>query len=233
MTTKSTPKSIKERPAYSIGEAARYLHLNPSTLQSWSLGRNYPTVDGLKQWPALFQIADRRTRRLSFINLVEANVIGAVRKDHGVAMPKIRAALDFVRDNLNVSRPLCDQQFETNGVDLFVKHYGDLVNASRSGQVALEEMLRAALRRIERNVDGVPVRLYAAGAHERGRSTFVAFDPEIAFGRPALVGSGAPVAAINGRFRAGDSIRDLAEDYGVERDAIEEAIRQAELLRAA
>jgi len=230
---KPTPKDIKERAAYGIGEASRYLHLNPTTLQSWALGRTYPTTEGEKQWPALFEIADRQNRRLSFINLVEANVLGAVRKDHGVAMPKVRAALDFVRKSLNVRRPLCDQQFETDGVDLFIQHYGKLVNVSRSGQIALEEMLRAALRRIERNIDGIPIRLYAAGPQDRERSAFVAFDPEIAFGRPALVGSGAPVAAINERFRAGDSIRDLAEDYGVERDAIEEAIRQAELLHAA
>lgn len=231
---KHTANSVRETAAYSVGEAARYLHLNATTLQSWALGRTYPTAEGEKTWPALFEIKDRKNRRLSFINLVEANVIAAVRRDHGVAMPKIRAALDYVQKTLKVARPLCDQEFETNGVDLFVQHYGELVNVSHSGQIAMAEMLHAALRRIERNMHGVPIRMYAAGANDQAkRSAFVAFDPAIAFGRPALVGSGAPIAAINERFRAGESMKDLAEDYAVDRDAIEEAIRQAEILRAA
>jgi uncharacterized protein (DUF433 family) len=231
---KLAAEDIRERPAYAIGEAARYLHLNEMTLASWALGRSYRTADGNKRWPALFQIADRVHRRMSFINLVEGNVLVAVRREHQIAIPKIRAALEFVREQLGVSRPLCDQQFETNGVDLFVERYGQLINASKKGQIALREMLQAALRRIEREgPTGAPVRLYAAAPDERDRSKYVAFDPAVAFGRPALVGSGAPVAAIAERFRAGDSIDALAEDYAVERPAIEEAVRQAGLLRAA
>jgi len=231
---KLTAEEIRERPAYSIGEAARYVHMNEMTLQTWVLGRDYPTSTGDKRWPPLLKIADRRARRLSFINLVEANVLAALRRQHHLAVPKIRAALNYVRDRLGVARPLCDEQFATNGVDLFVQRYGELINASRAGQLALQETLLAALRRIERErPSGVPIRLYAANPKDQGRSQFVAFDPVIAFGRPALVGSGAPVAAIHERFRAGDSVGDLAKDYGVEREAIEEAIRQAELLQAA
>jgi uncharacterized protein (DUF433 family) len=229
-----TAQQIRERPAYSIGEAAGYLRMNEMTLQTWALGRDYPTIAGSKLWPPLFKIADRRGRRLSFINLVEANVLSALRRQHAVRVPKIRTALDYVRTSLKVKRPLCDEQFETNGVDLFVQRFGELINASQAGQLTLHETLLAALRWVEReHPSGIPVRLYATNPKDDGRSQFVAFDPAIAFGRPALVGSGAPVAVINERFRAGDSVHDLARDYGVEREAIEEAIRQAELLRAA
>jgi uncharacterized protein (DUF433 family) len=224
---------IRNQPAYSVAEAAHYLRIAPATLQSWALGRAYETASGQKQWPALFVVSDPVRRRLSFVNLVEASILAAVRRDHGVAMPKIRDALDYVKTELGVDRPLCDQQFETDGVDLFVDHFGQLINASRSGQITMKEALRIALRRITRDTQGIPIVLYAADASERDRSAFVAFDPSIAFGRPALVGSGATVAAINDRFRGGDSVDLLAQDYGVERAAIEEAIRQAEILRAA
>lgn len=232
---KPSVRDVTERPAYSVGEAAHYLRMSPMTLQSWALGRTYPTASGIKRWQPLFDIADKRGRRLSFINLVEANVLAAVRRDHGVAMPKVRAALDFVRAELDVARPLADEKFETDGVSLFVKRYGELINASQSGQRALRGMLDAALQRIERSApDGVPVRLYARGPTDAAApSRFVAFDPNIAFGRPILVTSGVPVAAIAGRFRGGDTIHFLAEDYGVGAEAIEEALRQAELLRAA
>jgi len=233
-TEKLTAEQIRERPAYSIAEAARYLRMNEQTLGTWALGRRYKTANGEKQWPALFRIADRRGRRMSFTNLIEGNVLSALRRQHGVSVPKIRDALNYVRDQLNVARPLADEQFGTNGVDLFVERYGKLMNASRHGQLAIRELLQAALRRIEREApSGVAIRLYAATPDERERSQFVAFDPAIAFGRPALIGSGVPIAAIAERFRAGDSISALAEDYAVGRPAIEEAIRQAELLRAA
>lgn len=229
-----TAEEIRERPAYSIGEAARYLRMNDMTLTTWALGRRYETTDGTKQWQPLFKIADRRGRRMSFTNLIEGNVLSALRRQHGITVPKIRAALDYVREQLNVARPLAHEQFQTNGVDLFIERFGELVNASKQGQVAMREMMQAALRRIERDApSGVPIRLYAAAPDERNRSRFVAFDPMIAFGRPALIGSGVPIAAIAERFRAGDSIDALAEDYAVERQAIEEAVRQSELLRTA
>lgn len=225
---------LRERPAYSIGEAAHYLRMNPMTLGSWALGRGYSTTEGAKHSPALFKIADPRNRRMSFTNLVEANVLSAVRRDHKIAIPKIRNALDFVREQLGVKRPLCDEKFETDGADLFVMRYGELINASRSGQIALRELLETALKRIEREAPtGAPVRLFAAGPDEQARSPYVAFDPKIAFGRPALIRAGTPIAVIADRFRAGDSMDTLAGDFGVERQAIEEAVRQADLLRAA
>lgn len=229
-----TATHIRERPAYSIPEAAQYVRMNPTTLQSWAVGRDYETAKGNRVWKPLFEIADRRNRRLSFLNLVEASVLASVRKQHGIAIPTIRVALDYVREKLNVARPLYDEQFQTNGVDLFVERFGELINASHHGQTTMREMMQAALRRIERErLTGIPIRLYAAGPDERDRSAFVAFDPAIAFGRPVLVTTGAPIANIAERFRAGDSIDALVGDYGVERGAIEEAIRQAELLRAA
>ena len=227
-------ENVFERPTYGIREAAQYLRLNPTTLQSWALGRSYPTAKGDKHWPALFEIADHRRRLLSFTNLVEANVLAAVRRDHGVKMPNVRAALEFVQQQLQVKRPLADEKFETDGVGLFVERYGELIEASKHGQQVLRGMLDDALKRIERSEpDGVPIRLFPRGFNQSPRSEFVAFDPMVAFGRPSLVKSGAPIAAIANRFRGGDSIAFLAEDYGVGAEAIEEAIRQADVLRAA
>jgi len=64
---------------------------------------------------------------------VEAHVLAAIRRRHGVKLPKVRAALDYVRKQFQVERPLIDQAFQTNGLDLFVERYGDMINASREG----------------------------------------------------------------------------------------------------
>ena len=49
--------------------------------------------------------------------------------------------------------------------------------------------------------------------------------PTISFGRPVVRGTGIPVAAIYERYKAGDSVADLANDFRLETSSIEEAIR--------
>ncbi len=44
-------------------------------------------------------------------------------------------------------------------------------------------------------------------------------------GRPVLAGRGIPTIVIAQRYKAGESIDSLVEDYGCERAEIEEAIR--------
>ena len=58
--------------------------------------------------------------------------------------------------------------------------------------------------------------------------------PQISFGRPVLANTGIAVDVIAGRFRARDTVSDLAEEYGVPARLIEEAIRlEFPLLNAA
>lgn len=53
----------------------------------------------------------------------------------------------------------------------------------------------------------------------------VVIDPRISFGRPVLVGTGIPTFILAERYKAGESIDELADDYGCNRFQIEEAIR--------
>jgi len=46
-----------------------------------------------------------------------------------------------LKRQFEIERPLIDQTFQTDGVDLFVEHYGDLVNASRGGQQAMKDII--------------------------------------------------------------------------------------------
>jgi uncharacterized protein (DUF433 family) len=58
-------------------------------------------------------------------------------------------------------------------------------------------------------------------------------DPHISYGRPILVGTGIPTAVVAERYKAGESVDELAEDYGRSRNEIEEAIRCELWLEAA
>jgi uncharacterized protein (DUF433 family) len=70
------------------------------------------------------------------------------------------------------------------------------------------------------------VKLYPFTRTRRGdEPRVVVIDPEIAFGQPVLASTGIPTAIIAERLKAGESIDELASDYGRSRDEIIDAIR--------
>lgn len=215
-----------EIPAYPIGEAARYLQLPTATVRSWLVGRKYPTASGARAFQPVIAIADPVARLLSFQDLAELHVLSALRRDHKVRLSAIRKAVGYVRKYIDTDHPLSDQQMLTDGKDLFIERYGQLVSVSQHGQMAMKKVLEAYLRRIERDRSGRPVRLFPFTRSQIGNTPrSVVIDPRIQFGRPCLAGTGIPTAIIAERHKAGDSIQFLAEDYGRPTHEIEEAIR--------
>src|SRR5437660_12589338 len=97
---------------------------------------------------------------LSFINLIEAHVLAAIGRKHRVDMPAVRRAIEYLKKEFGSPHPLADHKFETNGVDLFVERFGQLMSVSQGGQLAVRKLLRAHLRRIDRDDKGFPLRLY-------------------------------------------------------------------------
>ncbi len=225
---------IRELPAYGITEAAHYLRIPRATLRSWVLGRHYPTGRGPKFFEPIIPLPEKEPPTLSFINLVEVHILDAIRREHEIPLPKVRTALRYLKSRYPSKRPLVDQSFETDGLNLFIEKYGQLINISHSGQLAIRSLLMAHLRRIQRDPDGIPVKLFPfTRKREADEPMAVVIDPHISFGRPVLAGTGIVTAIVAGRYKAGDSVDDLAEDYGRQRFEIEEAIRCELHLQAA
>ncbi|HEY7688572.1 MAG TPA: DUF433 domain-containing protein [Dongiaceae bacterium] len=218
---------FRRTPAYPFVEGAHYLNLPVSTLRAWCLGQSYAHKGKRRSFKRIIELDGKPSEGLSFLNLVEAHVLAAIRRVHGVPLPKVRGALAFVSDALRVKRPLAHVQFQTNGIDLFVDRLGQLLNVSQSGQLEMAEFLRAHLRRIERDPSGVPIKLYPfTRSSIVGESPApVEIDPRVSFGRPVLRGQGVPTAVLADRFKGGDTLQELAGDYGVSTEEIEEAIR--------
>lgn len=212
--------------AYGIAEAAHYLSLPPATLRTWVRGRSYPTAEGRQFSEPLIQLPTPEEPLLSFTNLVEAHVLKAIRRRHGVSMQKVRPALLYLETELSVTHPLAHQELLTDGVHLFVERFGQLVNLSQSGQLTMRDLLEAHLRRIEHDTQGLAARLFP---FSRGEALdvprIVVVDPRISFGRPVIAGTSVRTEVIASRLKAGESIQGLAEDYSVEVAEIEEAIR--------
>ena len=109
---------------------------------------------------ALIRPAQRTPVCLSFWNLVEVYVLASMRRAHGVSMPRVRRALAYVAAHRSLDRPLIEQDFLTDGVDLFVEEYAKLVNVSQAGQAAIREALSSSLQRIERDAKGLATRMF-------------------------------------------------------------------------
>ena len=227
-------ESPEELSAYSITEASRYLSIPIATLRSWVAGRKYPTDSGIKFFSPLILLPDDARAGLSFVNLVEAHVLDAIRRHHQVPLSKIREAIHYLQKHFSSKHPLAEQRFQTDGIDLFIDKFGKLINVTQSGQIALRELLKAHLHRVEHNANGAAVRLYPfTRKRDLSEPKVIVIDPHISYGRPVLVGTGIPTAIVAERYKAGESIDELAEDYGRSRNEIEEAIRCELWLEAA
>ncbi|MGL4550806.1 MAG: DUF433 domain-containing protein [Gemmataceae bacterium] len=62
-----------------------------------------------------------------------------------------------------------------------------------------------------------------------GSPRSVVLDPRVRFGQPTLAGRGLPTDSVMDRYWAGDGVAELAADYGVRADEIEEAVRYESL----
>ena len=108
---------LREMPVYSIGEAARYLRIAPSTLTSWVKGRAYPVGGVMIPWPPLIPLADKQQPLMSFNNLVEAHVLKALRTRHGIPMRGVRTAIDYVRDRHGIDRLLLSDELRSQPIE--------------------------------------------------------------------------------------------------------------------
>ena len=103
---------------------------------------------------------------------------------------------------------------------------GKLINISQGGQMAMRIIIGAALRRIERDLQGVPIKLYPfTRTAMEDAPAMIVINPRISAGRPIIAGTGLTTQVIAERCKAGESVSQLAKDYEREEAEIEEALR--------
>lgn len=212
----------REAPAYTISEAAHYLTVAATTIRYWSVGRG--------SYAPLIKVPKGEPTLLSFLNLTELHVLAAIRRKYEVKMPSIRRAIQYLaanaRQEMDKRHPLISRELETDGLDLFTEQYGQLINISQAGQTAMREIISEALRRIDRDPAGVPIKLYPFTRRKLDEApVMVVIDPRLSAGRPVISGTGLATQLIAERYKAGESISELARDYERGNEEIEEAIR--------
>jgi len=219
-----TKRDRREQPAYPLAEAARYLKLPATTLRSWVVGRPYPKAGSVEHFHPLIKAAQAKPLLLSFWNLIEAHVLLSLRTDHAIAIREVRDAIHYAERELGLERLLLRNDLSTHAGQVFLDQYGKLINLSASGQMAMRRMLEDHLKRVEWDRWMFPMRLYpfVPGASRDDRR--IAIDPEIAFGRPIVLRVGVSTGAIANRIDAGESVAELAADYDLTPNEIEQAV---------
>lgn len=228
-------KDRRDIPAYTMPEAAHYLGLPTSTLRSWFAGQPYIRGGVRRHFQRVITPADPKALSLSFSNLVEAYVLSSIRRKHHIPLPKVRTALSFLSNQFGSRRPLLEEQFATDGIDLFVEKLGAIINISRHGQMEMADVIRAYIQRIDRDPRGIPLRLFPLmrSTEPAKQPRTVVIDPAIAFGRPVVAGTAIPTAVLAEQFKAGDSVETLAREYAAPPEGIWDAIRCELELQAA
>jgi uncharacterized protein (DUF433 family) len=211
-----------------LQEAVGYLGIPRSTLQHWARdGDGEPLITTFE--------ASGREATVPFIGFAEAYVLSAFRKA-GVPIQRIRPAIEALTSTIGVEHALASQKLYTDGAEVLFdyatkRREDELLELTvvRTGQRQFTEVVRDYLKRIKYGNDGwaeqVRLPIY--------EHVDVVVDPQRAFGLPNVVHGGARVEDLVDRFQAGDSIADIANDFGVATDEVEDVIRVATRAAAA
>jgi uncharacterized protein (DUF433 family) len=209
-----------EVPNYGATEAVKYLHIPRQSMDYWLKGKK-----------PILHFASANRRVFSFKNLVELYVIKGLSEIHGVKLPAIRTAVEYLLEMQQSRYPLADYELKTDGRYIFFWQGGDYLNVSLRGQGGLGPILDSYLRRIDRDASGIARVLHPFLSSQQMRDDadveakkLVSINPNICFGMPVLTGSRITTAVLASRYLGGDSVPVLARSYGRSEAEIQGAI---------
>lgn len=224
-------------PLYTVAEAARYLDVSPRTLADWTHGykRRSAGRNAVIGPPILTSRRRARTRDpvIPFIGLAEGLVLTAMRRS-GVPLQRVRPALARLEKQFGLVHALASKRLYTDGAEVlfdYAKTGDDTVAARaagelvvvRNGQRVFNEVIQSYLSRLEFGDDGYAWLIHLP-AYEVAD---VVVDPSRGFGQPIFARGGARIEDALSMFRAGEPLDGVAEEYGVPRDHLEDAVRIA------
>lgn len=219
-------------PLYTVTEAARFLGVQPRTFANWSRGykTTFATRPAVIGKPIVTAVAaDRHYPSIPFVGLAEGMVIAAFRKA-GVSMQHIRAAVAILEKEIGIAHALASRRLYTDGAKVLFD-YAERQNDKElagltvvlSRQRVFAEVVKDYLTRIEYGTDDWAERLVSPATP--GHTVVV--DPTRSFGQPIFAHGAVRVEDVIDRWRAGEPLADVAQDFGVPIGDIEDYLRVA------
>lgn len=208
-----------ERTLYSLSEAARILHIPPSTLRWWLEGRD--------DYPPVIRPESTGSTDLTWGEFVEAGFLREYRSRE-VPLQRLRPVIDILREKFGVPYPLAHFKpfvgpgrqllFEAQKVADIPAEDG-LVMELVGGQFVLDGRIESFLERVDFSKDETE---WAQRIHPSGRESPVVIDPEFSFGYPTVRGIRTEVLAE--LVDAGEPPEVVADEYGLELPVLKAAL---------
>lgn len=205
-------------PAYSIRNAARYSGISSQVASNWYY-RTLPQVGNVA-------IPDRERRGpLSYLQLIELAVVSAFRQLK-VPLRNIAETRQYFAQVFTSEHPFAEYKFKTDGFHLLMEvadvvpslPTDDLIVADAQGQMAWNSMMEEKLLEFDYSEQyEIALRWFAGG-----RKSTVLIDPRVAFGAPMV--KGIPTWVLKGRWKAGESVTEIMEDFSLEESDIRDAL---------
>ena len=222
---------------YSVSEAARLVHMNTRTLRRWATGTATSQSDLNASVPILRRDLPELEGEpvLTFNDLLELYMVKLFR-DAGVSLQTIRAAAERAAVLYATNHPFAIKQFETDGMSIFatLQEHGVegvqrpvLLQDLNLTQMVMENIARKFFKKIEYQ-DFEPLRYWP-----NGRDNHVVLDPARSFGKPIDAKTGVATSVLYAMARGGRSAQNIADWYGVDVEAVEEAVNFEHSLKAA
>ncbi len=210
-------------PLYTQGEVARLIGASQSSLQRWA--RGYTMPGRTPQGPLVTTSRGGKGYTVPFIGMAEAYMVLAFRRA-GVSMARIRPTVENLRKEIGLEHALASERLATDGAEILWKidveaGFGNdnRLVVIRNHQAAFGEVVSEHLRHIEYR-DGFAGRLTVSHFEE----VEIMIDPRINFGQPTLAGSGIRVNDILSRIRAGEPVKNVADDYLLSIETVSELL---------
>lgn len=211
-------------PRYSRVDAARATGVPASTIGVWLRGMPYSTKRGKKFYEPVIELPDNDDPRLSFNNILEVSVLRALRlPPHDVELKCVRTAIDRAKTQLNIPRLLIDPRVRSSAGELFLDYYFQLVELSKSQQLAMRSILEHTLKRVEIDED-LRYSFFPMPRYMSPEARPILVSPYVSFGSAIIERRGISTYAIRSRLDSGESPDNIKADYDLRDDEFQEAI---------
>jgi uncharacterized protein (DUF433 family) len=170
--------------------------------------------------------ADRNYPSIPFVGLTEGLVLAAFRRA-GVSLQHIRKAVAALEREIGIEYALASRRLFTDGARILHDYADSKSDEELAGltevvsrQRVFAPVVEEYLKRIEYGRDGWPKRLVSPATPR----PIVLVDPSRSFGQPIFILGAVRVEDVVDRWRAGDPLADVAEDFGVPMEDVEDIL---------
>lgn len=218
---------------YTTAEAGRLTGIPSQRLLRWTRGHTVGDTEYPRLWKPQVKLPDNDTVFLGFLDLVQARVADGFIAA-GLSAQKVRRAIEYGREIINVDYPFASARFRTDGKTVVLhvlSEDGDenndkLIDLFRSGQYLMQKVIEPSLKGLEFEDD------FAARWWPLGKQKKIVIDPKRQFGQPIDDETGVPTVVLAHAAVAEGSAEAAAQAFMVPVTSVRRAVAYEQRLAA-